>query len=72
MAELPEKIDLTYITKINPASQGAAEVARAVNKLIEYLQERGPALDAFIKPMDEIVDRKLGPHPDVDPDLRRH
>jgi hypothetical protein len=73
MTDLPDKIDLTYILRINPPSAAASDVARTLNKLIDYLREREhlfTSLQAFAKPVDELVDRRLGPHPDHDPDLK--
>lgn len=73
MTELPDKIDIQYVTKMNPASQGAAAVATVINTILDYLRERESlfdALKAFAKPIDETLDRKLGPSPGTDPDLR--
>lgn len=71
MTDLPEKLDIVYLMKMTPPQQSAAAVARAVNQIIDYLSERGLALEAFAKPIDEILDTKLGPHPDSDPELKK-
>lgn len=74
MPELPDLIDPNYITRINPPSAGAAEVARVINKIIQYLKDIDPALatlKTISKPMDEVVERKLGPHPKYDPELKQ-
>ncbi len=42
MAEIPEKIDISYISKINPPVAAAAEVARQFNKLVDYLKSIEP------------------------------
>jgi hypothetical protein len=75
MAEIPEKIDLNYIAKINPPTAAAAEVARQVNKIIDYLKSMEPklmALPDFNNPVSELVEQKLGPHPDQDDELKRY
>jgi len=74
MAEIPEKIDISYISKINPPVAAAAEVARQFNKLVDYLKSIEPkllALPDFNNPVSELVEQKLGPPPDKDDELRR-
>lgn len=71
MSQLPAKISLTDIRNIRPIEYANYELAKVINALIEYLEEHGGALQAFAKPVDEMLDRKLGPHPDIDPDLMK-
>lgn len=73
MAEIPDKIDLNYIAKINPSAAAAAEVARQVNRIIDYLkanEQKLLALPDFNSPVSELTEQKLGPHPDHDESLR--
>lgn len=75
MTELPDKIDIPYVIRMNPASQGAAAVANVVNQLIVYLREHEElfeSLKAFAKPIDETLERRLGPPPNRDPDLQNN
>lgn len=74
MVEIPDKIDLNYIAKINPPSAAAREVAQIVNVLIAYLKSIEPkllALPDFNSSVSELVEQKLGPPPGEDEELKR-
>lgn len=70
--ELPEPIDIRFLQNMNPPIQGSMATARVVNQIIDYLRSLESSINAiksFSKPIDEMVDRKLGPHPDFDPEI---
>jgi len=55
ISEIPDKLDPTYLTKMNPPVGAAAEVARAVNKIIDYLHAidtKIASLPDFSKPIE--------------------
>jgi len=39
MAEIPEKVDLKYISGLTPSSAQVIAVGRVINQLIDYLKE---------------------------------